>query len=206
MHCCTLRLLLNCRRSFEVNKNGGWNRRRCIVFIDWWPVCRNMNCCRQTGRTEFKFSIYNVLNKVPAKLRRAMGYWLVVFNLFEVAILHGVGEQHTWQRDQWRCQWSRLMWTWWWSCDGDSPGCSVLEGYPPYFTPRASFTFPHSSHHSILGISACSIGLLTTSYLNVSSPFLLSSVVVSTRSEVCLLSPFGHFIPFWLRLDLFSFV
>ena len=45
--------------------------------------------------------------------------------------------------------------------------------------------FPHSSHHSILGISACSIKLLTTSYLSVSSPFLLSSVVVSTQSEVC---------------------
>ena len=33
-----------------------------------------------------------------------MGYWLVVqgnFNLFEVAVFHGVGEQHTWQRDQW---------------------------------------------------------------------------------------------------------
>jgi len=40
--------------------------------------------------------------------------------------------------------------------------------------------FPHSSHHSILGILACSIRLLTTLYLNVSSPFLLSSVVVST--------------------------
>jgi hypothetical protein len=67
-------------------------------------TCKVANCCRQTGRTEFKFSIYNVLNKVPAKLRRAMGYWLVVqgnFNLFEVAVFHGVGEQHTWQRDQW---------------------------------------------------------------------------------------------------------
>ena len=38
------------------------------------------------------------------------------------------------------------------------------------------------------------------------SSFLLSSVVVSTRSEVCLLPPFGHFIPYWLTLDLFSFV
>jgi len=33
---------------------------------------------------------------------------------------------------------------------------------------------------TILGISACSIGLLTTLYLNVSSPFLPSSVIVST--------------------------
>ena len=33
-----------------------------------------------------------------------MGYWLVVqgnLNLFEVAVFHGVGEQQTWQRDQW---------------------------------------------------------------------------------------------------------
>jgi len=39
-----------------------------------------------------------------------------------------------------------------------------------------------------------------------SCPFLLSSVVVSTWSEVCLLPPFRHFIPYWLILDLFSFV
>ena len=90
--------------------------------------------------------------------------------------------------------------------DRDRTAIAFVGGVPSIFYTASLITFPHSSHHSILGISACSIRLLTTLYLNVSSPFLLSSVVVSTRSEVCLLPPFGHFIPYWLRLDLFSFV
>jgi len=37
-----------------------------------------------------------------------------------------------------------------------------VGGVPPYLTPRASLPFPILL--TILGISACSIGLLTTSY------------------------------------------
>jgi len=48
----------------------------------------------------------------------------------------------------------------------------LVGGVPSIFYTASLITFPHSSHHSILGISTCSIGLLTTLYLNDSSPFL----------------------------------
>ena len=48
----------------------------------------------------------------------------------------------------------------------------LVGGVPSIFYTASLITFPHSSHYSILGISTCSIGLLTTLYLNDSSPFL----------------------------------
>jgi len=66
------------------------------------------------------YSIYNVLNKVPAKLRRAM---VLVGCPRKLEFIWGCCIS----RSRWaanlaetsgRCQWSRLLWTWWWRLSG----------------------------------------------------------------------------------------